>query len=189
MNSKEPSYTQLGKGAFLVASPEIENGIFHRSVILICEHNLSGSFGLIINKDIDFEVGESIIEIEDLVNPNVELRAGGPMQMNQMLILHSSENEQSLPVKDGISLGGDLDFLQEALLDEEGPSIRLLFGYTNWAAGQLEREFLNGQWFVSPGCSKHVFETPVESVWQTVLKEMGGRFASLSMIPEDLSLN
>lgn len=189
MSSKEPSYAQLGKGSFLVASPEIETGIFYRSVILLCEHNLSGSFGLIINKDIDFEVGESIIEVEDLVNPNVELRAGGPMQMNQMLILHSAENDQSLPIKEGIFLGGDFEFLQESLLDEDGPSVRLLFGYANWAAGQLEREFLNGQWFVCTGSAEHVFETPVETVWQTVLKEMGGRYASLSMIPEDLSLN
>lgn len=189
MSTEKPQYAQLSKGTFLIASPEIENGIFFRSVIILCEHNLTGSFGLIINKDIDFELSENIIEVEDLTNPNVALRAGGPLQMNQMLILHNGQNEQSVPLCKGVYLGGDIDFLQDVLLDPDGPSVRLLFGYASWAAGQLEREFLNGQWFVCPGKSKHVFETPVNKVWQKALKEMGGRYASLSMIPEDLSLN
>ncbi|MCH9632454.1 MAG: hypothetical protein S4CHLAM6_07900 [Chlamydiae bacterium] len=189
MNEEKKEYSQLTKGTFLIASPEIESGIFHRSVILLCDHNLSGSLGLIINKDIDFEVGENIIELEDLSNPNVELRAGGPTQMNQMLVLHDNAIEHSTSIVEGLSLGGDLEFLQEALLDSEGPKIRLLFGYSTWAAGQLEKEFLNGQWFVCKGCARHVFETDVENIWREVLKEMGGRFASLSMIPDDLSLN
>ncbi len=189
MTDKAKEYSQLTKGTFLISSPEIESGIFYRSVILLCEHNLSGSLGLIINKDIDFELGENIIELEDLSNPNVELRAGGPVQMNQMLVLHDREEEQSNSIIKGVSLGGDLEFLQEGLLDPEGPKIRLLFGYSTWAAGQLEKEFLNGMWFVCKGSEKYVFETSVDSVWREILKEMGGRYASLSMIPEDLSLN
>lgn len=189
MSEDPSSYAQLTKGTFLIASPEIESGIFYRSVILICEHTLSGSLGLIINKEIDFELGESIIELEDLANPHVELRAGGPVQMNQMLVLHSKEHEPSTPIIKGVFLGGDFEFLQDALLDPDGAHVRLLFGYASWSAGQLEREFLNGQWFVCQGSAKHIFETPVEIVWRKVLQEMGGRFASLSMIPEDLSLN
>lgn len=189
MSEQEAEYTQLSKGSFLIASPEIETGIFYRSVILLCEHNLSGSLGLIINKEIDFELGESIIELEDLTNPHVDLRAGGPVQMNQMLVLHNQKSEQSTNILKGTELGGDLEFLQEALLDPEGPQIRLLFGYSTWAAGQLEKEFLNGMWFVKKGDSKHIFETPVDDIWKVSLREMGGRYASLSMIPEDLSLN
>lgn len=189
MKNQNNEYSHLSKGTFLIATPEIESGIFYRSVIVLCEHNTSGSLGLIINKDIDFELGESIIEVEELSNPHVELRAGGPTQMNQMLVLHDHPNDQSNLILKGVSLGGDLEFLQEALLNPEGPKIRLMFGYANWSAGQLEKEFLNGQWFICKGSYKHIFETPVDNVWQSVLKEMGGRFASLSMIPEDLSLN
>ena len=189
MDEEKKEYSQLTKGTLLVASPEIESGIFHRSVVLLCEHNLSGSLGFILNKEIDFELGENIIELEDLSNPNVKLRAGGPAQMNQMLVLHDQETDQATSIIKGVSLGGDLEFLQEALLDPEGPKIRLLFGYSTWAAGQLEKEFLNGQWFICKGSEKYVFETPVEEIWRSVLKDMGGRFASLSMIPDDLSLN
>lgn len=182
-------FAQIAKGSFLVASPEIESGIFYRSVLIVCEHSLSGSFGLIINKVIEFEEGEHLIEVEDLANPNVELLAGGPLQMNQMMVLHSEKMEGSIKLVEGVYLGGDIDFLQNVLLDTEGPAVRLIFGYSSWSSGELEKEFLNGQWFVSPSSAKHVFETYPEEMWQEVLREMGGKYASYSMIPEDLSLN
>ncbi len=108
-----------------------------------------------------------------------------------MMLLHSSDRipEQTLKLCDGVYLGGDLQFLQEAVADANGPSIRLCFGYCGWSAGQLESEFLSGEWFLHPASAPHVFETPPEKIWQSILREMGGKYATLSMIPEDLSLN
>ena len=186
---EKSSYLQISKGCFLIASPEIDEGIFYRSVILLCEHSLSGSLGFIINKPIDLELTDSIIEMEHLINPNVSLYAGGPLQMNQMMILHNKKLEDAVSLLEGVYLGGDLEFLQQALLNSEGPSVRLLFGYSSWPSGQLEKEFLNGQWFVSSGHPNYVFETQPEQLWQKILREMGGKYKSLSMIPEDLSLN
>ncbi len=184
-------YSQLTKGSFLIASPDIDSGIYFRSVLLICEHSPTGSFGLIINKNLEIELPEEIINVKEISNPNVQIRAGGPLQPTQMMLLHSSEDlgEQVLKVCEGVYLGGDLQFLQESIADKNGPDIRLCFGYCGWTVGQLEREFLSGQWFLHPANAKHVFETPSDKVWQAVLREMGGKYATLSMMPEDLSLN
>jgi putative transcriptional regulator len=86
-------------------------------------------------------------------------------------------------------LGGDLQFLQESILDPQGPHIHLCFGYAGWGTGQLEREFLDGHWFLHPANAQHIFHIPPEKLWQALLREMGGKYATLSMIPEDLSLN
>lgn len=184
-------YTQLNKGSFLIASPDIDAGIYFRSVVIVCEHSSAGSFGLIINKNLDVELPEEIINTKEFTNPNVQIRSGGPIQPNQMMLLHSSDliPDQTLKLCEGVFLGGDLQFLQETVADATGPSVRLCFGYCGWGAGQLEREFLSGNWFLHPGSSKHVFETPPEKIWQAILREMGGKYATLSMIPEDLSLN
>jgi len=184
-------YSELTKGSFLIASPEIDAGIYFRSVILICEHTPSGSFGLIINKPFEIELPGDLIDLKNAANTNVGTRAGGPIQPNQMMLIHSSEalKEQALKVCEGVYLGGDLQFLQEAANDPSGPHLRLCFGYTGWNAGQLESEFLGGSWFLAPGSAHHIFETPPERLWQTILREMGGKYATLSMIPEDLSLN
>lgn len=184
-------YAEIQKGTFLIATPEIDSGVFFRGVVLICEHNPSGSFGLVINKHLDLELPEEIINIQQLSNPHVGIRAGGPVQTNQMMLLHTSDNtpQQTLKICDEVFLGGDLQFLQEALTDERGPQIHLCFGYAGWGAGQLEREFLDGSWFLFPASKKFIFDIPPDKLWQTLLREMGGKYATLSMIPEDLSLN
>ena len=184
-------YSYIKKGTFLISTPDIEMGLFFRSVILICEHNPNGSFGLVINKSLELELPEEIINIHNLANPHVGIRAGGPVQTNQMMLLHTSDKipHQTLQICDGVFLGGDLQFLQDTITNENGPPIHLCFGYAGWGAGQLEREFLDGSWLIFPAIERYIFHIPSEKLWSTLLRDMGGKYASLSMIPEDLSVN
>jgi len=184
-------YSQIQKGTFLIAAPDIDTGPFFRSVILVCEHSPNGSFGLVINKSLDLDLPEQIINLHDLANPNISIRAGGPVQTNQMMLLHTSEKipHQTLQICDNVFLGGDLQFLQEMTNDSSGPPINLCFGYAGWGSGQLEREFLDGEWFIHPASARQIFQTPPEKLWSSLLREMGGKYAVLSMIPEDLSVN
>ena len=181
----------LHKGCFLISHPEIEGGLFGRSVLLLCEHNEVGSFAIIINKPLDVELPPELIDLSSSVNKNISIRAGGPVQTNQLMLLHSvtSPQQQLLVVTDDVFLGGDLEYLHELLEDENQPNVYLCFGYAGWASGQLEREVLEGHWFVCQAHKRLVFDTPPETLWHTLLKEMGGKYAVLSTIPEDLSLN
>lgn len=181
----------LSKGMFLIASPDIDSGIYFRSVILLCEHSSTGSFGIMINKSLEVDFPEEILNLKEVVNPHVHVRAGGILQPNQMMLLHSSDQvpDQTLKICNGVYLGGDATFLQEALQESNGPHVILSFGYAGWGPGLLEREYLGGLWFLHPASAKLVFESPPEKLWQSVLREMGGKYATLSMIPEDLSLN
>ena len=184
-------YSHIEKGTFLIATPEIESGLFFRSVVLVCEHNPNGSFGIIVNKNLDIELPSDIIDTSELANPNVSIRAGGPVQTNQMMLLHTSDRipQQTMPICDQVYLGGDLQFLQESITDTDGPEIFLCFGYAGWGAGLLEREYLDGHWLILPATKEHLFNTAPEKLWQNLLLEMGGKYATLSMIPEDLTLN
>lgn len=185
------AHSQIQRGSFLIATPEVELGFFFRGVILVCEHTINGSFGLQINRSLDIELPEEILHASEAINPHIGVRASGPVQTHQMMLLHGSRQieSQTLKICEGVYLGGDLQFLQESILSSEGPPLYLCFGYAGWGAGQLEREFLDGQWLLHPASEQHVFHTPPEKLWQTLLREMGGKYATLSMIPEDLSLN
>jgi putative transcriptional regulator len=107
------------------------------------------------------------------------------------MLLHSSPHipDQTLTLCDGVYLGGDLTFLQEAINDANGPHLSLCFGHAGWAPGQLEREFLHGQWFLHPSSSALVFSPTPDKMWQSALRAMGGKYTTLSTMPEDLSLN
>lgn len=184
-------YANIERGSFLIATPDIDSGIFFRGVVLICEHNPNGSFGLILNKELTLELPEELIASQVIANPRVTIRAGGPVQTNQMMLLHDSNHilDQTLKICESVYLGGDLQFLQEAISDKEGPCIHLCFGYAGWAPGQLEREFLDGHWFLYPASARYVFYKDSAKLWQELLREMGGKYASISMIPEDLTVN
>jgi putative transcriptional regulator len=189
MNEPTP-YSLLKKGSLLIASPEITHGIFARSVILLCEHSPAGSFGLIINKPLHLDLPEDLIDLKTAANNKIQLRAGGPIQPNQMMLLHDSELfDEALKVCDQVFLGGDLEFLQNSLTQANGPSVLLCFGYSGWGPGLLERDFINGSWILSPATSHYVFEHPTEKLWQQTLRDKGGKYATLSLIPEDLTLN
>lgn len=187
----EPLPSSVQKGCFLIASPEIENPLFFRGVMLICEHNASGSFALLINKPLDLELPEEIVNLSSASNKNVSIRAGGPVQTNQMMLLHTmkAEQQQLLQVAKDIYLGGDIQFLHELIEDETSPHVFLCFGYAGWAAGQLDREFLDGSWYLFPASKELIFDTPPEKLWRTLLLKMGGKYATLSTIPEDPSVN
>ena len=185
------TYSQIAKGTLLVATPEIDTGLFFRGVILVCEHNPAGSFGLVLNKALDVALPQDILDLAEIANPHVTMRAGGPVQTNQMMLLHNSNSipHQTLKICEEVYLGGDLQFLQHCLANEEGPTISLCFGYAGWTAGQLGREYLDGHWLLHPASSHYIFDVSIEKMWQTILRDMGGKHATLSMIPEDLSLN
>ena len=184
-------HKHISKGTLLISSPDIDSGIFFRSIILLCEHTSAGSFGLIINKPLDLELPDEIFNGEQPFNPNISVLAGGPVQTNQMMLLHSSPDipKQTMKICDGVYLGGDLNFLQESAINETGPKVHLCFGYTGWTSGQLEQEVLEGQWFCLPATEDLVFNKNKTKLWQNSLRLMGGKYATLSLIPDDLSLN
>ena len=109
----EVPYSNLNKGALLVASPDLE-GAYYRTIILLCEHSSGGSFGLILNKSLEIELPEDLLNLKEMANQRVHVRAGGPIQPNQMMLLHSSNEipDQTLRICEGVYLGGDLPFLQ-----------------------------------------------------------------------------
>lgn len=191
MPAKNLPEFQLKRGSFLIASPDVDSGPFFRSVVLLCEHSAAGSFGLIVNKPLNIEIPQEIASLGEIVNSHIQMRMGGPLQPNQMMLLHNQAElqDQTLELAPNLYLGGNLEFLQQAISQTSGPSVHLCFGYAGWTAGYLEREYLDGQWFITPASAPLLFDSPPEKLWATLLRQMGGKYATLSMIPEDLSVN
>ncbi len=181
--------SHLTAGSLLVASPDIDDDLFARSVLLVCEHSQVGSFGVIINKPLQGGLPPELSELEQHNTAKLMTRIGGPIQPDQMMLLHTSADipNETLCVTEGVYLGGDADFLQKTLENPE--PIIITFGYMGWGEGQLEQEFLSGLWYLHPATPKHLFDTAPEELWKSLLREMGGKYATLSMMPEDLSLN
>lgn len=183
--------SRLKKGFLLAASPEIQDPLTFKSVILLCEHTSAGSFGLMINKPLEIDSNLDAEMMQELSHPNVHLRIGGPMRQGQMMLLHSDDRkkDQMLNINDDIFLGGDLNFLQESLSNNDSKNLILCFGYLGWGFGELEKEFSDGLWCLYPANTDLIFNTESNKIWSTVLKNIGGKYSSYSMLPDDLSAN
>ena len=183
---------QVGKGAFLIASPHLRDPNFRQTVVLICEHGPGGSLGLVVNRRTDQHIMDVLPQATGLHEKTGLVYSGGPVQKDNLLILHrvSGDVPQSQPIFDGVCLGGDLMDL-EKVSTQGGPDdlIRVYMGYAGWASGQLQFELATGSWLVIPADLKLVFARDPLHIWPTILRSLGGSFATYATMPPDPSLN
>ena len=178
------------KGQLLLDSGQLRGSFFQRTVVLICQHDAEGAFGLVLNRTTGSKVGEMILA--DLPNAlkGCPLYLGGPVQPSALSYLHSDAFMPEANVMPQLSLGHSLDSLVE--LGEAFSATRKLkmfAGYAGWSAGQLEDELKRDAWLTHPASLDLVFESPAEQLWRNILLQKGMKYRLLAQMPEDPSLN
>jgi len=175
-------------GHFLIAMPSLNDGIFNKAVTYICEHDESGSFGIIINQQTNITLeqiaDEMKIETSDNYNYNKPVYMGGPVDQGRGFILHrpSGEWKSSLKVNDKVALTTSKDILK-ALVHNEGPKDCIVaLGYAGWAAGQLDEEIASNTWLSCPAGEQIIFDTPTEERWKAAANLIG---IDLSLLSND----
>lgn len=166
-------------GHFLIAMPSLNDGFFNQAVTYICEHDETGSFGIIINQPTEVTLNKVISEMKIESSADYdETKAvfmGGPVDQGRGFILHRPTGNwlSSLKVTDNIALTTSKDILQ-AIANNEGPKDSIVaLGYAGWAAGQLENEMANNTWLNCPGEEQIIFDTPAEDRWKAAAKLIG----------------
>lgn len=178
------------KGQLLLDSGQLGGSFFQRTVVLICEHNAEGAFGLVLNRDAGSNVGEMIVADLPDVLKNSPLYLGGPVQPTALSYLHSDAFIPDANVFANLSLGHSLDSLLE--LGESFSTtrkVKLFAGYSGWSPGQLEDEMKRKAWLVHPASLELVFDADPATLWKKVLQIKGWKYKLLSQSPEDLSFN
>lgn len=185
---EKPKYL---KGQLLLDSGQLNGSFFQRTVVLICQHDAEGAFGLVLNRATGSKVGEMIVaDLPDTLK-ECPLFLGGPVQPTALSFLHSDSFLPDANVLPNLSLGHSLDTLVdigESFSPEK--KIRLFAGYAGWSGGQLEEEMKRKAWVTHPASLELVLDTPPEQLWRVILQRKGGwRNKLLAQLPEDLSWN
>jgi len=179
------------KGKLLLDGGALKGSFFHRTVLLICDHNAEGAFGLVLNRAAGNKVGEVLVaDLPDLLRES-PLFLGGPVQPTALSFLHADNFLPEANVFPNLSLGHSLDELVEIGESfSSGKRLKLFAGYAGWSPGQLESEMKRRAWLTYPASLELVFDTPPDELWQKILRSKGGwRNKLLSQMPDDLSLN
>lgn len=178
------------KGQLLLDGGNLRGSWFHRTVVLICQHDADGAFGLVLNRDSGRKVGDALVA--DLPEQLKEQRLyiGGPVQPTAMSFLHTDDYLPDANVLPNLNLGHSLDELIE-LGDSYSPTqkIRLFAGYAGWSPGQLDDEMKRKAWLTHPASLQLVFDVPPADLWRVVLLEKGPAYLLLANSPEDPSVN
>jgi putative transcriptional regulator len=173
---------------FLIAMPGLEDAIFSKSVVYVCEHTPRGALGLVINKPADitmvtlFGKVDLRLQRQDLTDSPVF--QGGPVQVERGFILHesvfdvSNKPEQplyasSMTIPGGLEMTTSKDVL-EALAIGSGPrKVLVSLGYSAWGEGQLETELGENSWLTVDADQAVIFDTPVAQRYDRALALLG----------------
>ena len=168
---------------FLIAMPSMLDPVFGGAVVYLCEHNVDGALGVIINKPTDRMMDVLLdrveLELEIRANP-LELAAkpvmfGGPVQVERGFVLHAPHGNFSsmMRITDEIALTTSKDVL-EAVAAGDGPRRLLVtLGCSGWGAGQLEEEIARNGWLTVEADPAIIFDTPIELRFTAAMKLLG----------------
>jgi putative transcriptional regulator len=178
------------KGQLLLDSGQLRGSFFQRTVVLICQHDAEGAFGLVLNRTTGNNVGEMIVADLPEALKAYPLYLGGPVQPSALSFLHSDVFIPDANVIPNLSLGHSVDSLVE-FGESLSPTrkIKMFAGYAGWSPGQLEDEMERKAWLTHPASLDLVFDADCDQLWQTILGRKGWKYKLLAQSPEDLSAN
>jgi putative transcriptional regulator len=180
----------IASGILLISDPFLKDPNFMRTVVLLCEHREEGSFGFVLNKTFDQELGDLIKDAEGIRFPVYE---GGPVQKDTLHFLHQCPGliPGGIEVVDGIFWGGDFEdvliLLKEKKLSKK--DIRFFLGYSGWSEGQLHGELEGKSWITREASRALVFNLNTHQTWKDALGELGGEYSQMINYPIDPQLN
>lgn len=185
---KTPTQPDCLKDHFLIAMPNMAEGIFANSVTYLCEHNEEGAMGIVINHPLDISLDDIFqhLQIEDVQGEHHDrVLAGGPVLIDRGFVLHHSSDESwdsTVRISDQIALTTSQDILA-AIAQDKGPKRSLVaLGYAGWGKGQLEMEIAENAWLTVPANYDVIFNTPVELRAKAAAAQLGVDLALISPV-------
>lgn len=178
-------------GQLLIAAEPGSGGYFDRAVVLLVEHNHTGTLGVVLNKPSDVEVPPSLDQWTTMLSPPAVPFEGGPVSEQAVIALAQLVSPDDSP-PGWKPLFGDV-----GLVDLDSPvevvegafaHMRMFIAFSGWEAGQLEGELIRGLWFRTRARPEEVFGLP-EDLWRRVLRRLGGVPARWSTWTETPVLN
>ena len=182
--------TKTLKGQLLLDNGKLRGSFFQRTVILICQHDAEGAFGLVLNRSTQNNVGEAVVANLPDTLKKATLFLGGPVQPQALSFLHNDNFLPDANVIANLNLGHSLDSLLE-IGESFSPTLRLKIfaGYAGWSPGQLEDEMKRDTWMTHPATVDLVFHPDPEQLWGMILKQKGWKYKLIADGPEDPSWN
>ncbi len=166
--------------SLLISMPQLLDPNFHRTVLLMMQHDETASFGLVLNRASELSIGELFesLECRWTGDRNALVHWGGPVELNSGWMLLGDtlrlvpDGERLTTVVPGVNFAGSLEIFRQVAADPPR-NARFFFGYAGWGPGQLESEIAQGAWLSAPASPELIFEASVDDMWGDVVRGLG----------------
>ena len=183
-------------GCFLIAAKHLRDPNFHRTIVLVVEHNKNGAMGLIINRPSPLTVAKALQGHFDLPETGALVYTGGPVEKAALFILHNSgefDGNES-PVVPGLFVGNSAEVFEEIVRtvaggDQERLRFRIYSGCAGWSPGQLDRELANGDWYHCSANASAIFHEDPYEVYDQICQQMSEQHHFLPQKPVNPECN
>ena len=165
-------------GHFLIAGKQLRDPSFHRAVVLMVEHNESGSMGLVVNRPSNVSVARALSDHFALAESDPLVYVGGPVEPSALFVLHSAGEfeEGTSNVIPGIYVGSSPDVFEQVIEQVAGGNNDLAFrvfsGCAGWAPGQLDGELDRGDWHLLPAVAAQVIPPDPYKLWDELVAQV-----------------
>lgn len=172
VQSRNPS--DLGPGKLLVASRELGDPNFSRTVILLVHYDTKGVIGLMLNRRTDLPISRVLAQLKTAKDLSDPVYLGGPVETPTVFALLRSTDklEGAEHVFGGVYWISTKTALEKTISSHPVPgAFHVYLGYAGWTTDQLRNEIKLGGWFIFQADNQTVFNGNPDSLWREMIKK------------------
>ena len=177
------------KGKILISTPDISGDIFSRSVVLILEHSENSAFGLILNK----KNSKMSSRFKNFFDFKIEVYDGGPVESDKVFFIIKGKkiSEASIEINKEFYVTEDIENVISSVLNKELSidDVKIFSGYSGWGSLQLDSEIKRKIWTVVDVYNLDYTLPNDQTLWKSIMQNLGGEYLLWANSPEDISLN
>jgi putative AlgH/UPF0301 family transcriptional regulator len=162
----------LGLGKVLVASRNLGDPHFVKTVILLVQYDAKGVLGLMLNRRTNIPISRALEGVKAAKDRSDPVYIGGPVETPAVFALLQSpaKIEGAEPIFDHVYFIAAKPLFEQTISARPAPDVfHIYLGYAGWTQEQLQKEVELGAWFVFPPETNAVFNSDPDSLWQEMI--------------------
>lgn len=161
------------KGKCLIARPSIVDPFFKKSVVLIYEHTVQATVGLVLNKPIPKLLLKDILYNRGYDSVAIDpLYMGGPVNERAISMLHTGNwySSNTMPINDQISISSDDLMIYKFVNGDIPDGYRFFLGSAIWHPQQITQEIAANHWLISELGERDIFNHDGREMWDMAIE-------------------
>ena len=175
--------TEPFRPALLLSMPQLQDPNFAKTVVLLCEYNPDGAFGVVLNRPTDMSAISMVRLDPPVTNGNeMPLYIGGPVEPQRGWILLGEEPRHGIQDHQRRAVSVHIANAPSSRARDPSGAARTGVGrLRRLGTGQLDEELAQSAWLMSDIELDLIFDIRASAMWETAIRRLGADPSTLTM--------